>query len=341
MSEETLRSIVLACIEEASKAPSSHNSQPWKFKVQEHADDDNLTVDVFADGTLRLVRTDIDGRELMISCGAVLYSLTLAIRSKGYSCEVNYANISQCKIKEAFLVASILVKSKKTTTTAGDDNAEALIRQIPKRVTYRGDFSTNKLAESELEAISKAIASEEGAWLQIVSPERRKLLADMIYDANDLQWRDPAWRNELASWVRPYSSGDGLHIGPGILSPVVRLFISWFKFVGDFQGTNDRNLALAGPVLAVIGCSSADPISWLKLGQALQKGLLVASSMDIFVSFFNQPLQVQQFGGLAVSEIIDRPAGYPCLIIRLGKVDNSERVRANHSARRPLEQILI
>ena len=61
----------------AARAPSVHNTQPWRFRVGPDA------VDLWTDPRRKL-RADPSGREMLISCGAALFGLRLAIRSLGY-----------------------------------------------------------------------------------------------------------------------------------------------------------------------------------------------------------------------------------------------------------------
>ena len=61
----------------AARAPSIFNTQPWLFRVTAH------TIELYADPSRRL-RSDPAGREMLISCGAALYGLRLAIRALWY-----------------------------------------------------------------------------------------------------------------------------------------------------------------------------------------------------------------------------------------------------------------
>src|SRR5262245_52410382 len=61
----------------ASRAPSVHNTQPWRFSVGTH------TIDLYADPERQLSQ-DRDGREMLLSCGAALFGLRLAVRALGY-----------------------------------------------------------------------------------------------------------------------------------------------------------------------------------------------------------------------------------------------------------------
>src|SRR5205823_10175085 len=68
-------------VEVAARAPSVHNTQPWRFTVTGQA------IDLYTD-TSRQLLEDPAGREMIISCGAALFGLRLAIRSLGYQPEV-------------------------------------------------------------------------------------------------------------------------------------------------------------------------------------------------------------------------------------------------------------
>ena len=60
-------------------APSVHNTQPWRFTA-----DGGPQVSLHADADRRLAVADPDGREMIISCGAALFNVRLALRSRGY-----------------------------------------------------------------------------------------------------------------------------------------------------------------------------------------------------------------------------------------------------------------
>jgi hypothetical protein len=66
----------------ALRAPSVHNTQPWRWRL----DDD--VVDLFADVDRWLPVTDPDGRDLAISCGAALHHLVVALAHAGHDAYV-------------------------------------------------------------------------------------------------------------------------------------------------------------------------------------------------------------------------------------------------------------
>jgi nitroreductase len=70
-------------VELACRAPSVHNTQPWKWRV--HGSD----VDLFADYARQLVYADPARRDLMISCGAALHHFQVASAALGWSARVH------------------------------------------------------------------------------------------------------------------------------------------------------------------------------------------------------------------------------------------------------------
>src|SRR6266700_5341051 len=68
---------VPALLATAARAPSIFNTQPWLFRVTTNA------IELYPDPSRRL-RSDPSGREMLISCGAALFGLRLAIKALGY-----------------------------------------------------------------------------------------------------------------------------------------------------------------------------------------------------------------------------------------------------------------
>ena len=82
-----MRTALYRLLEPVQRAPSVHNTQPWYFRI---AADDRIDicarfggsagVEFTMNGNGRLLVSPALRRELIISCGAALYNLRLAIR---------------------------------------------------------------------------------------------------------------------------------------------------------------------------------------------------------------------------------------------------------------------
>src|SRR5690242_12214281 len=66
----------------ACRAPSLHNSQPWRWIT------DGTTLDLFADAGRLIPAADPQGREITLSCGAALDHLILAMSVAGWNTNV-------------------------------------------------------------------------------------------------------------------------------------------------------------------------------------------------------------------------------------------------------------
>ena len=291
-------------------APSSHNSQPWLFRIVDDG------VELYADRTRALPVVDPEDRELIISCGAALFNLHIALRHFGYESIVD----SIPDPRRPDLLARIKFGKEKKPTA--EENS--LFNAIPKRRTNRMPFGTQPVGDSLLRALQEA-ATMENAWLQIViGDKKRNSLADLIAEGDRLQMSDGHFRRELAAWIHPsrtashdgtpaYALGD-IPIGSlaGYFGPlVVRTFD-----VGRGQAAKDRQLATGSPVLAVLGTKSDSPANWLSAGQALARVLLRGRVDDVWASFLNQPIEIPELR-MKLMDLLGRK-GSPQLILRMG-----------------------
>ncbi len=288
-------------------APSSHNSQPWLFRI-------GVTdVAVYADPRRTLPVIDPQGRELAISCGAVVFNLSVAAEYFGHAYQVEWLpNPAEPNLMARFHLG-----------LRADTGAEdvLLFHALTRRRTNRRPFRPDPLPTELLLRLQEA-ATREGAWLVILNGDSRRLaVAELVAQADRVQWADRRFRRELARWVRPKPdpNGDGL--------PVQEYGIrDWLSFAGptlirtfDHGGgvaARDRDLAAGSPVLAVLGTERDDPPSWLRTGQALQRVLLTARADHVWASFLSQPIEVPELRP-KLGEIAGR-AGYPQVLLRLG-----------------------
>ncbi|MDQ2627376.1 MAG: NAD(P)H nitroreductase, partial [Actinomycetota bacterium] len=82
-----VRETVRTALQLAARAPSVHNSQPWRWKVQLATQQPVL--ELFANPDLHLRSVDPDGRGLILSCGAALHHCVVALAALGRRCKVH------------------------------------------------------------------------------------------------------------------------------------------------------------------------------------------------------------------------------------------------------------
>lgn len=288
-------------------APSSHNSQPWLFRIVGDG------VELYADRTRALPVVDPEDRELIMSCGAALFNLRVALRHFGYE------GTGQAfpEANKPDLLARVHFGSEKVATAS----EHALFQAIVKRHTNRTTFFSRPVPESLLFELQDA-AAKESAWLHIIlSDEARNRVAGFIAEGDRLQMSDGHFRRELAAWIHPNrtSSHDGtpgyaLGFG-GLTSYLGPVVVRTFD-VGKGQAAKDRQLATGSPVLAVLGTDGDTPADWLSAGQALSRVLLRARVDDVWGSFLNQPVEIPDLR-TRLRDLLGKK-GFPQSLLRMG-----------------------
>lgn len=310
------RDEVLSLIRRAIEAPSSHNTQPWRFRA------DGASVLLLADPTRALPVNDPDDRELAISCGCALFNLRVAAAAAGLA-----ANVVLLSGED-----DVLARIDFAHDRVPDDALARLAPAIGERRTYRKAFRDELVPVAALDALVAA-AQEEGASLTVVDAHARRLaLVALIAESDAVQWSDPRWRRELAMWMHPRRSGDGIVL-PGLLAPVAQMVVRTFD-LGNGVAASDRQLADGSPVLAVLATGGDTPRDHLAAGMALQRVLLSAVLRGLQASYLNQPVQIPWIRPRL-------PATVGCdgcaqVILRLGYP--AETLRA--APRRPLEAVI-
>jgi hypothetical protein len=287
-------------------APSEYNTQPWLFKVS------GESVEFYADRSRRLPILDPHDRELLISCGAALLNLRLALRHFGYR-----------EVLEWFVhedLSTPLVRLSFGPREAATSEEEQLFAAIPHRHTSRQIYEDRPLPAALVQALG-ASAEHEGVWLHMLREEKaRQEVAQLIVAADRTQWADKRFRQELAHWVRArgerytdglpgYAQAKGSLAGT--ISPfIVRTFDLWRE-----EAVRDQHLVAGAPVLLVLGTYSDTPGDWIMVGQAAERILLGTCAQGVQASFVNQPIEVPSLRAW-LAQIVGE--AFPQLVIRMG-----------------------
>jgi hypothetical protein len=315
-----------ALIPFAILAPSICNSQPWLFRLS------GDVLELREDPRRRLPVSDPENRELVISCGAALAGLEIALHNFGY------ASITEiCPDPAEPELLARIVRGNHTDPLPAE---RRLFDAITRRHTYRGTFLP-RVIEPDLMDEFEFIASRHEAWFHILqSDAHRELLADLVTEGDRTQMSDPLFREELAGWLRPArsSSPDGMP-GPAfgfntaqslVLPLVVRTFDT-----GGGKAAHDSELALGSPLLAIFATERDTRKDWVRTGQALMRILLRATSNGVAASFLNQPIEVTALRA-RVAALLGSSV-YPQLIVRMGHPAD-EVIR--HTPRRAIEDVV-
>ncbi|HEY6311614.1 MAG TPA: hypothetical protein VIY52_12540 [Streptosporangiaceae bacterium] len=307
----TAEQIARYVVAKAVWAPSVHNTQPWWFTA------DGQQVSLYADVGRRLVVADPDGREMMISCGAALFNVRLALRSLGYIPETRVLPDPG----QPELVARVSWRQR----AAADELERWLFGQVLTRRTHRGAFDPEPLPPDTLAAL-RAGAVREGAALRIVADDgRRAALAAAVEEAERHLRLVGERVRELARWAPPPGStrSDGVPATsyPARVEHTEPYFPGRDFAHGHGWGVPPLGSATAHRAAGVAGLltTAADrPADWVNAGQALQRILLTASACGAAVALHSQPLELPWLREFIRTQLSD--GACPHLVLRIGLV---------------------
>jgi hypothetical protein len=301
-------------VETAIRAPSSHNTQPWIFHLKSDG------IQIVADRTRALPVNDPYDRELTISCGAALFNLRVSLAYDGLPSAVEYGTEADD------LIATVYVGQGEV-----EDPLAKLYSATLSRQTTRAEFKTDEVNGNFRSLLVDSVESE-GARLLLLDERDRGGIAALIADGDRQQFGNPHWRRELASWLHPRRQGDGLSTSMWML-PISRLVVRNFD-LGDSTGTNDAQLAMDAPLLAVLSTQRDDKKDWINAGQALQRMLLEAADRGLAAGYLNQPCQLDSLRPKLRGATL--PECHPQLIVRLGEPKDD----LPGSVRRPPDEVI-
>ena len=312
-------------IEYAVRAPSVHNSQPGRWRIGPEG------IDLFADPGRHLPATDPEGHDLLLSCGAALHHLLLALAALGTSARVERFSDPEH--------SGHLARVRPTGATPAP-GAVRLAGAIPRRRTDRRRFASRPVERAVLDGLVRTAAGW-GAHLHVVGPgDARRRLVELMARSASLQRQQIGYAAELARWTGRYSgAGDGIRaatvaVGGGRAGDVP---MRPFPRAGLAQPPHSVEHVDAS-VLTVLSGLTDDRLGTLRAGEACSAVLLTATDLGLATTPLSQPLEVPRTRAAIARDLVG-PAVFPLIVLRVGwAYDGSEDLPA--TPRRPVDRVL-
>jgi len=269
---------------EAVWAPSVHNTQPWWFSA------DSAGLSLYAEPARQLTVADPAGREMLISCGAALFTARLALRVAGY--------VPQARILPDPARPLLVARLGWRPGPAPTDYERRLYAQVRQRRSHRGGFAPLPVAPELLTLLREAVG-RHGAVLRVITDEgTRFALAEVVQAAERTLQLDGARVRERSAWASPpgRARADGV---PATAYPArAELTRPYFPSpdFGRGRGWGHRSLSIvpgrsAGTV-CLLETSSDEPADWISAGQALQRILLACTACGVAAALHSQPFEL-------------------------------------------------
>jgi len=308
----------------ATLAPSSHNTQCWKFALEGNG----RSIAILPDLARRCPAVDPDDQHLFVSLGCAAENLIQAALARGLKGDVQ------------FDPASDAVRVALEPTRA---QSSSLFLAIPHRQSTRGDYDGKPLASEELALLERAGSSENVRLLLLTEHTAMEQTLDYVVQGNIAQAADRAFVKELKAWIR-FNGAAAVRTRDGLYSvttgnPNIPTWIGdrVFGLLFTAKGENDkaaRQVRSSAGIAVFVG-QSADKAHWVDVGRCYERFALQATALGIRNAFLNQPIEVRslrpQFA--AAIGLADRR---PDLVVRFGRGP-----RMPSSLRRPVQAVMV
>ena len=309
-------------VRQAILAASSHNTQPWKFRLEPDA------ISILPDLSRRCPAVDPDDHHLYASLGCAAENLLIAAQAAGLKGHASYSAAE----------AGVRVDFEKMAPSPTD-----LFEAIPKRQCSRAQYDGTALATEQLRLLEDA-GQGDGVSVRLLTDRQMVAqVAEFVAAGNIAQFADPAWTQELKAWIR-FNAREAAITGDGLYGAVMgnpdaprwlgALFMR-LGFSAERQNRKDIAYIRSSAAVAVVHSESDDIPHSIEAGRGYERLALKATALDLRTAFINQPVEVPALRA-QFAAFLGIGHRRPDLVVRIGHGPEMPRSR-----RRPVESVLV
>lgn len=309
--------ILLAC-----RAPSVHNSQPWRWVAE-----DNLA-HLFVDRQRTVPDTDRSGREAILSCGAVLDHFRVATTAAQWRSRITrFPNPNNRDH-----LATIEFSPLDHVTAAQRNRAEAILHRRTDRLPFDSPTYWQLF-----EPVLRSAFDDGEVKLDVLADDQRPRLVQASQLTAALRRDDSSYHAELEWWTSPFALAQG--VPPSALaSDTERLRVDIGR---DFpiRGHQDRRPEISADESKILVLSTPEDtrLDVLRCGEVLSTVLLECTMAGMATCPLTHLIELEQSRDIVRGLIGQR--GEPQVVIRVGITPPMEDLPAP-TPRRSLGSVL-
>jgi hypothetical protein len=308
----------------ATLAPSSHNTQCWKFAL----DPNGRSISVLPDLARRCPAVDPDDHHVFVSLGCATENLIQAALAHGLQ--------GNAQFDAAGHAVRVMLEPTGAQTTP-------LFTAIPLRQCTRGEYDGKALSSDELALLQRAGSSDTVRLLLLTERAAMEQTLEYVIQGNSAQLADAAFVKELKDWIR-FNGSEAVRARDGLYSvssgnPNIPSWIGdlAFRWLLTAKGENDkyaRQVRSSAGIAVFVG-QTADKAHWVEVGRCYERFALQATALGIRNAFLNQPVEVAALRP-PFAAALGLSGQRPDLVVRFGRGPVLPR-----SLRRPVEAVLV
>ncbi|MFE3291293.1 Acg family FMN-binding oxidoreductase [Rhodococcus sp. NPDC059234] len=313
--------VVRTAVDLACRAPSVHNSQPWRWLYNDGR------LDLHGDRSRLLASTDPSGRQLMISCGAALGHLRVALTSLRWHPSVELLP----EVALPNLVASVRFRRDAEPRSHDFD----LVTAIRHRRTDRRPFAPPVQAPGLFDVLRDA-AGRHGATLTVLPPDAAPELAAASNASAASRRYDSTYQAELHWWAGHSFPFEGIPAN----ALATELDSSRVSVGRAFPTPGRSDPEASRPVdestVVMLSTTTDLPTAWARCGEALSAVLLEATALGNATCPLTHLTEVERSREMIRALAPD--AGHPQVLVRVGTA--LDPVPLRETPRRPTAEVL-
>jgi hypothetical protein len=309
--------VLLAC-----RAPSVHNSQPWRWVAGGDA------AHLFVDRQRTVPATDRSGRETLLSCGAVLDHLRTAMTAAHWRARITrFPNPNN-----PGHLATVEFSPVDHVTAAQRNRAEAILQRRTDRLPF--DYPSYWHL---FELVLRTTFDEGEVMFDVLSDDQRPRLVEASRLTEALRRDDSSYHAELQWWTSPFALAQGVP-PTALASHTERRRVDVGR---DFpvRGHQDRRADITAdePKILVLSTPEDTPLDVLRCGEVLSTVLLECTMAGMATCPLTHLIESRDSRDIVRGLIGQR--GEPQVVIRVGITPPMENLPAP-TPRRPLDSVL-
>ena len=307
----------------ATLAPSSHNTQCWKFRLEDGA------ISILPDLSRRCPAVDPDDHHLYVSLGCAAENLIQAALANGLKGHAGF---------DAAGGDALRVALERTSPVAS-----TLFQAIPERQSTRREYDGQPIARQELQLLEKAGTGSGVQVILLTERQAMETVLEYVVQGNTAQMSDQAFVEELKKWIR-FSGDEAVRTGDGLYAassgnPPSPTWLGNLLF-GLFFTPKSENDKYAKHVrssagIAIFVSDTSGPAQWVEVGRCYERFALQSAALGIRNAMHNQPVEVPTLRA-QFATYMGVGKRRPDLVVRFGRGP-----KLPSSLRRPVETVLV
>ncbi|HLC69560.1 MAG TPA: hypothetical protein VJH75_00745 [Patescibacteria group bacterium] len=328
-------------------AASSHNTQPWRFKIDQTA----AEIKIFIDGNYILSASDVDGRQTVISIGCAIQNIEYGAAYFGQDTKIKIINENKEDFKPSnaknklIPVASITVVAAENPVQPSYD-----LKTLFKRKIMRAEYDEKRTLSPELGETIKGYEKDNLKIHLVTDRLRRLMIGEFQAQADNYVINSNKFSRELGSWLLPNGTdsfigmpgfGFGLkddeaeRLHKGLLGEQPLYPEDGLKFA-----TGGKIGIEKSPAICFITAADDSIADWIATGKILQQILIVATEHGLSTAIHAGISEVAMINKLFSMTFLHSTQKIMTLV-RIGYLKRESDQERPHSPRWPLDKVLI